>query len=455
MATINYAAREINVKIVYYGPALSGKTTNLQVIHKKVPQDAKGDMVSLATESDRTLYFDFLPIDLGKIKGFTTKIQLYTVPGQVYYNATRKLVLRGVDGIVFVADSARDKTGENVESLDNMEENLAEYGYSLAAIPLVLQFNKRDCDDPMSADELNQSLNRRNSKWTNAIARTGEGVFDTLKVISKEVIDILNRKYEGTANTLGAAKPSPTVVMPATQSKPQQNAEEAWLKETPAAKPAPAPQKAEPIFEEKKTQAPEQDFIDIDLNFEEPSAPPAAAPATVKMPAVQDGGDSFDAGIELEDAFEEPSVAAASLPKAVSSAPKTVSPAPPPPAAVKEEIALAHDGFDADDLPSQPSVAANAKSAPLLADDGFDDVHEADFQTSPSQKRPDAIDPIRAALERNQNEKTAASGNMLFSSVSMSSAKTERLLAQKKKPINPKFQKSFMDNLFKKPSGGE
>ena len=144
MASINYAAREINVKIVYYGPGLSGKTTNLQIIHKKIPPEFKSDMVSLATETDRTLFFDFLPLDLGKIKGFSTKFQLYTVPGQVYYNATRKLVLRGVDGVVFVADSAQDKIEENIESFQNLENNLAEYGYKRENIPIIMQYNKRD-----------------------------------------------------------------------------------------------------------------------------------------------------------------------------------------------------------------------------------------------------------------------------------------------------------------------
>jgi signal recognition particle receptor subunit beta len=139
MASINYGAREISVKIVYYGPGLSGKTTNLQVIHRKIPPEHKSDMVSLATEQDRTLFFDFLPLDLGTIKGFSTKFQLYTVPGQVYYNATRKLVLRGVDGVVFVADSAPDKILENLESFQNLEDNLAEYHYKREEIPIIIQ----------------------------------------------------------------------------------------------------------------------------------------------------------------------------------------------------------------------------------------------------------------------------------------------------------------------------
>ncbi len=206
MASINYAAREISVKIVYYGPGLSGKTTNLQIIHKKVPKTNKSDMVSLATETDRTLFFDFLPLDLGKIKGFSAKFQLYTVPGQVYYNATRKLVLRGVDGIVFVADSAADKMDENLESLQNMEENLADYGYKREAVPLILQYNKRDLPNALPVDELNRILNKYNVPSTEAVAFKGQGVFESLKLIGKHVIDELNRKYSRPGRSGGASR---------------------------------------------------------------------------------------------------------------------------------------------------------------------------------------------------------------------------------------------------------
>jgi signal recognition particle receptor subunit beta len=195
MASINYAAREISVKIVYYGPGLSGKTTNLQVIHRKVPTEYKSDMVSLATETDRTLFFDFLPLDLGKIKGFATKFQLYTVPGQVYYNATRKLVLRGVDGVVFVADSAPDKMQENIESFQNLEENLSEYGYKRENIPIIIQYNKRDLPNALPVEEMQLVFNKYNLAWSEAVANKGNGVFDSLKLIGKIVIDYLNKKY--------------------------------------------------------------------------------------------------------------------------------------------------------------------------------------------------------------------------------------------------------------------
>jgi signal recognition particle receptor subunit beta len=159
MVSINYSSREVCCKIVYYGPGLSGKTTNLQYVHSKVPGNTRGDLISLATEADRTLYFDFLPINIGTINGFAAKFQLYTVPGQVYYNATRKLVLRGVDGVVFVADSQPDKLDENIESLMNLQENLEEYGYNLDEMPLVIQYNKRDLPGVMSVAQLEERLN--------------------------------------------------------------------------------------------------------------------------------------------------------------------------------------------------------------------------------------------------------------------------------------------------------
>jgi signal recognition particle receptor subunit beta len=189
MVSINYASREVTCKIVYYGPGLSGKTTNLIYIHKKVPANTKGKMISLATEADRTLYFDFLPINIGTISGFAAKFQLYTVPGQVYYNATRKLVLRGVDGLVFVADSQADKMDENIESLNNLRENLQEYGYDINEIPVVIQYNKRDLPNILSVEELEAALNPNRWKFFEGAAVDGTGVFDTLKAIIKLVLD--------------------------------------------------------------------------------------------------------------------------------------------------------------------------------------------------------------------------------------------------------------------------
>lgn len=178
MAVINYSKKEISAKIVYYGPSLCGKTTNIQAIYQSVKPDQKGKLVSLATEADRTLFFDFLPIEIANIRGFKTRLHFYTVPGQVYYNSTRRAVLTGVDGLVFVADSQRDKMEENTESLANLEENLNYYGKSMRSIPLVIQYNKRDLPDVMSVAEMNQILNPEGYPHTEAVATTGEGVLE-------------------------------------------------------------------------------------------------------------------------------------------------------------------------------------------------------------------------------------------------------------------------------------
>lgn len=220
---INYASREINCKIVYYGPGLGGKTTNLETIYGKVAPDTRGKMVSLATETERTLFFDFLPVDLGTVKGFKTRFHLYTVPGQVYYNASRKLILKGVDGIVFVADSQVDRMEANIEAMQNLYDNMAEYGYDLTKIPFLVQYNKRDLPNASPIDELQAQINPgwpvedaadqreqpdehhegefivqqidgawiRRAPYFEAVAVSGAGVFETLKAVAKLVLKSL------------------------------------------------------------------------------------------------------------------------------------------------------------------------------------------------------------------------------------------------------------------------
>ena len=196
MVLFNYSTRELTAKIVYYGPGLCGKTTNLQFIHENLPGEVRGKMLSLATKTDRTLFFDFLPIDLGEIRGMKTRVQLYTVPGQVFYNETRKLVLKGADGIVFVADSQETMLGANVESFKNLEENLRAHGMKLADIPHVIQFNKRDLPRLSAIEDLNAALNKYNSPFYESVATTGIGVQDTLKAIVKLVLLNLTKKYD-------------------------------------------------------------------------------------------------------------------------------------------------------------------------------------------------------------------------------------------------------------------
>ena len=191
MSMINYASREINCKLVYYGPGLGGKTTNLEYVYGKVNPDTRGKLISLATEQERTLFFDFLPVDLGSIRGFKTRFHLYTVPGQVYYNASRRLILKGVDGIVFVADSQAERMDANIAAMQNLYENLSDYGYDPAQIPIVLQWNKRDLPTAVTPEEMRANLNPDNLQEFEAVAVTGEGVFDTLKAISKSVVKTL------------------------------------------------------------------------------------------------------------------------------------------------------------------------------------------------------------------------------------------------------------------------
>ena len=223
MSMINYASREINCKLVYYGPGLGGKTTNLEHVYQKVAPTARGKMISLATETERTLFFDFLPVDLGTIRGFKVKFHLYTVPGQVYYNASRKLILKGVDGVVFVADSQIERTEANIEAMQNLYDNMVQHGYDLTRIPFVIQYNKRDLPNAAPIAELQAALNpgwpvedpqkqrvapdpfrpgeylvqQQEGQWIErspyfeAVAMTGEGVFDTLKAVSKLVVKTL------------------------------------------------------------------------------------------------------------------------------------------------------------------------------------------------------------------------------------------------------------------------
>lgn len=194
MSFINYASREINCKIVYYGPGLCGKTTNLQYVYQKTATEAKGKMISLATETERTLFFDFLPLSLGEIRGFKTRFHLYTVPGQVFYDASRKLILKGVDGVVFVADSQEERYDANIESLDNLRFNLQEQGYDLDKLPFIIQYNKRDLPNAMPVDELRKDLNLTGVPDFEACAATGEGVFETLKAVAKLILIELKKK---------------------------------------------------------------------------------------------------------------------------------------------------------------------------------------------------------------------------------------------------------------------
>jgi signal recognition particle receptor subunit beta len=291
MVQINFAKREINCKLVYYGPGLSGKTTNLEVVHKKAPASKKGELTSIATEGDRTLFFDYMPLELGKVGGMNTKFQLYTVPGQVYYNATRKLVLQGADGVVFVADSQPDKMEENHESFANLEENLREQGLDPKTIPMVLQWNKRDLPNVHTVEELDKALNKYGAPTFEAVAVTGEGVFPTLKKLAQVVLEKLNKEY-GLQNEGGAPSAGPTSSAPATKQptggpKPAAKPEPA-PKPEPKAEPEPAPakkpeaKKPEAKKPEAKKPAPEPE-----PDADEDAPPPPPPKPEKKKPAAE------------------------------------------------------------------------------------------------------------------------------------------------------------------------
>ena len=262
MVFFNYSTMQMAAKVVYYGPGLCGKTTNLHHIYSHTSNDSRGEMVSLETETDRTLFFDLLPIDVGSIAGFKTRIQLYTVPGQVFYNTTRKLVLKGVDGVVFVVDSQRPMLQANLDSLGNLAENLAEMGLALDSIPLVLQYNKRDLTDVHSLEELERAVNRHHWPSFEASAINGSGVFETLKGISKLTLMSLKKRL-----VKGAEPPSRAVA----SGLPRPAAPTA-----PPASPAPSPS-AFPANRPTAPAAPPDAAI-----------PPPAAPAPAARPAAQD-----------------------------------------------------------------------------------------------------------------------------------------------------------------------
>jgi len=330
MVFFNYSTMQMAAKVVYYGPGLCGKTTNLHYIYQHTTGESRGEMVSLETETDRTLFFDLLPIDVGSIAGFNTRIQLYTVPGQVFYNTTRKLVLKGVDGVVFVADSQRAMLQANVESFRNLEENLTEMGLAVDTLPLVLQFNKRDLADICTPEEMNAALNRYSWPFFEASAVTGQGVFETLKGISRFTLMSLKKR-------LGRSEPATApAARPAAGAAPAPKPAAALPPLPPVAIPPPAPVPA---------AAPAPSAVAPSRPAPPPPAAapprPAAAPAPPKAPPVAAKGRTMDVLSELEKLRREaaapaqrpaPAAAPARPAPAPSAAPAAPAAAVPPPA---------------------------------------------------------------------------------------------------------------------------
>ena len=250
MVQINFAQKTVNVKIVYYGPGMSGKTTNLEIVHQRAPDKNCGELTSISTDGDRTLFFDYMPLNLGTVAGMRTLFQLYTVPGQVYYNSTRKLVLQGVDGVIFVADSSAAMLDQNIEALRNLEENLNEYGKSLATLPHVIQWNKRDLPDAMPTDELARHMNHHGAPTFEAVANTGQGVFPTLKALAASVLRGIMQETSGGARPSGGtespapAAPRQPARQPAVHAAPQAPARQPARQ---AEAPAPTPSRVRQV----------------------------------------------------------------------------------------------------------------------------------------------------------------------------------------------------------------
>jgi signal recognition particle receptor subunit beta len=317
MVFFNYSTMQMAAKVVYYGPGLCGKTTNLHYIYQHTAGESRGEMVSLETETDRTLFFDLLPIDVGSIAGFNTRIQLYTVPGQVFYNTTRKLVLKGVDGVVFVADSQRAMLQANLDSFRNLEDNLAEMGLAVDTLPLVLQYNKRDLADVCSIAELNAALNRHGWTWFEASAVTGAGVFETLKGVSKHTLLSLKKRLGR-----GETAPPAAAARPGTPLKPVT---------APVAVPRPAPPAAAPPPPRPAAAPPPRPQAAPPAPQPRPPAPPpakAAAPAPPKAPPIRKTR-TVDVLSELEklrrEAMQQPPASAAAPAAAPRAAPHASS----------------------------------------------------------------------------------------------------------------------------------
>ena len=317
MVQINFAQKSVTVKIVYYGPGMSGKTTNHEVVHQRAPESNKGDLTSISTDGDRTLFFDFMPLDLGTVAGMRTQFQLYTVPGQVYYNSTRKLVLQGVDGVIFIADSSASMMEENLESLRNLEENLREYGKDIMSIPMVIQYNKRDLPDALPVEELEAKINRFGAPSFEGIASSGQGVFPTLKSLAASVLDSIHEQ----TGAAGAARsaPAPAATAPAAPAMAQ-----------PAA-PLPAPAAQQPVQQPAPAMAPSAQqsappapSMPAPMMSTPPVAEPpqAAAPAPAPAPAPAVPGES----LRLAQPTAPVSMPASPPPSAI---PMTPTPTPP------------------------------------------------------------------------------------------------------------------------------
>jgi signal recognition particle receptor subunit beta len=391
MVFFNYATMQMAAKVVYYGPGLCGKTTNLHHIYGRTAPGSRGEMVSLETETDRTLFFDLLPLDVGVIGGFKTRVQLYTVPGQVFYNTTRKLVLKGVDGMVFVADSQRAMKDANVESLANLRANLAEIGIKLDEIPLVFQYNKRDLANILSVEELEESLNpQRQHESYEACAVLGQGVFETLKAISRLTLRSLKKRM------LGEEKPPPgKAAAAAAQAAPAPAAKV----EPPAPPPAPPPALSRPVIAQETAEI--EDTLEVEPGtFAGEPAPPTLAHELNQPPGTFDGGDSATVQ-EFEQALDS------------LDAPLPEQAAPPPPAAAAAPEAEIGDVTFAEAEEPEPEKAVDQEVRHVKVGSNIDILAELERLRKTSTATSPAAEekPRRAATGISVDDLLASSLN--------------------------------------------
>ena len=377
MVQINFALKQVNAKVVYYGPGMSGKTTNLEVVHQRAPQENRGELTSISTDGDRTLFFDFMPLDLGTVAGMKTCFQIYTVPGQVYYNSTRKLVLQGVDGVIFIADSSASMVEENLESLRNLEANLLEYGRSLDDVPMVIQYNKRDLTDALPLESLEQQLNPRGLPSFEATAHTGQGVFPTLKALAASVLENIHRQQQSTGS---GVPPRPVASEPAAPLAARPVAAQPVAE---AAAPV-APLAAQPLAEAVAPVAPA-------ASIPPPAVPPPpAAGASLSMAAPQLTRTSIRMSADTPtpgslESGPQPVVAAAPVaPLALASTPPAAAAPPPAPLTVAP----------APVAPATPSLDS-PQAAPALA--GSAPAVEAGSARPALEPEPDRAPPRRPA----------------------------------------------------------
>ncbi|QDV07782.1 Mutual gliding-motility protein MglA [Planctomycetes bacterium Poly30] len=395
MVQINFAQKSVTVKIVYYGPGMSGKTTNLEIVHQRAPEANKGDLTSISTDGDRTLFFDFMPLDLGTVAGMRTQFQIYTVPGQVYYNSTRKLVLQGVDGVIFVADSSASMLEENLESLSNLAENLIEYGKDIEEIPIVIQYNKRDLPDAMTVEELERHLNPRGAPSFEAMANSGHGVFPTLKSLAARVLDSIHEQT-GASGAQGVAAPKPAAPRPAQAPAAQAPAGPAPV---PLSAPAAQPAAATPFGQAPAAQPqPGMQPGMQPMHAQQPAAPIPAPqqPAPLAMPA------PFPVHAQAESVQQQQQQQVSMSP--VAPGPMPASPMPVAPM----EGGLEHSApqFQQQQQP-QASGLRMADPVPHTVPLG----HQPPAAPTHSQAPPAPVSPMQPAPVQNQQQQRPAYGS--------------------------------------------